>query len=82
MMPFFTTHVSPQAAERVKQKIASLFLSEGVQVREFEQALERHLGFARAVAVNSGTSALHLGLACGGIGPGDEVILPAQTFIA
>lgn len=82
MISFFTTHVSPQAAELVKQTLASTFLSEGARVREFEQALERHLGIARAVALNSGTSALHLGLACGGIGPGDEVILPAQTFIA
>ena len=82
MISFFTTHVSPRAAELVRQTLASTFLSEGAKVREFEQALERRLGIERAVAVNSGTSGLHLGLACGGLGPGDEVILPAQTFIA
>ena len=35
-----------------------------------------------AVAVNSGTSALHLGLLAAGIGPGDEVIVPSFTFAA
>ena len=82
MIPFFITHVAAGAAEQVRQTLAGTFLSEGAKVREFEQALERRLGIERAVALNSGTSALHLGLACGGIGPGDEVILPAQTFIA
>jgi perosamine synthetase len=82
VISFFTTHVSPRAAEQVANVLSSGFLSEGTLVRRFEEELERHLGIARAVALNSGTSALHLGLACGGIGPGDEVILPAQTFIA
>lgn len=82
MIPFFITHVSPRAAELVGKTLASTLLSEGARVREFEQELERMLGFPRAVALNSGTTALHLALVCGGIGPGDEVILPAQTFIA
>jgi perosamine synthetase len=44
--------------------------------------LARVLGLVRPVAVNSGTSALHLALAVADVGPGDEVILPAQTFVA
>lgn len=51
-------------------------------VKEFEAALAGRLGFCNPVAVNSGTSALHLALAVAGVGPGDEVILPAQTFVA
>jgi perosamine synthetase len=51
-------------------------------VREFERALEAQLGLVRPVALNSGTSALHLALALCGIGPGDEVLLPPQTFVA
>src|SRR5262249_43887055 len=48
----------------------------------FEQELATTLGLIRPVAVNSGTSALHLALEVAGVGSGDEVILPAQTFVA
>ena len=51
-------------------------------VAQFESALAGRLGLLNPVALNSGTSALHLALALAGIGPGDEVILPAQTFVA
>jgi perosamine synthetase len=57
-------------------------LSEGRLVKEFEEKLEKELGLKNPIAVNSGTSALHLAIVLAGIGPGDEVILPAQTFIA
>ena len=57
-------------------------LSEGETVKKFEQALEHQFKMRQTVAVNSGTSALHLALILAGVGPGDEVILPAQTFIA
>lgn len=51
-------------------------------VREFEAALSARLGLLHPVAVSSGTAALHLALALSGVGYGDEVILPAQTFVA
>jgi perosamine synthetase len=51
-------------------------------VKRFESALSERLGLRNPVAVNSGTAALHLALALVGVGPGDEVILPAQTFVA
>ncbi len=82
MIPFFITHVSPQAPSLVAETLQGGRLSEGELVRTFEKAVESLVRIQGAVAVNSGTSALHLGLVCGGIGPGDEVILPAQTFIA
>lgn len=82
MIPFFITHVSREATARVAETLNSGLLSEGTLVRRFELELQNKLGLSGAVALNSGTSALHLGLICGGIGPGDEVILPAQTFIA
>jgi perosamine synthetase len=81
-MDFFHTHVSSKASDLVRATLESSFLSEGERVAEFELALERELGLANPVAVNSGTSALHLALVLAGVGPGDEVILPAQTFIA
>ncbi|HWQ15445.1 MAG TPA: DegT/DnrJ/EryC1/StrS family aminotransferase [Roseiflexaceae bacterium] len=52
------------------------------KVQAFEQALARFVGARHALAASSGTAALRLGLAGLGIGPGDEVIVPAVTFIA
>lgn len=54
----------------------------GQQVFEFEQTFARFVGVEHAVGVGSGLDALRLALAALGIGPGDEVILPANTFIA
>jgi len=52
------------------------------QITEFEQKLAEYLGMPDAVATNSCTAALHLALLVCGIGPGDEVIVPATTFVA
>lgn len=81
-MNFFHTHISERAVELAAETLRSGFVSEGQRVREFEEELSRTLGLLRPVAVNSGTSALHLALAVAGVGPGDEVVLPAQTFVA
>ncbi len=51
-------------------------------VAEFEQAFAKLMGVAHAVAVSSGTTSLTGGLAALGVGPGDEVIVPAYTWIA
>ncbi len=57
-------------------------LSLGPAVRRFERAVAEYVGTADAVAVNSGTSGLHLCLAAEGIGPGDEVITTPFSFVA
>jgi len=57
-------------------------LSIGPKVREFEKAMARYAGTAEAVAVNSGTSGLHLCLAASDIGPGHEVITSPFSFVA
>jgi dTDP-4-amino-4,6-dideoxygalactose transaminase len=57
-------------------------LRAGEQVEAFEREFAAHLGVAHAVAVSSGTAALHLAYLCAGIGPGDEVIVPSITFAA
>ncbi|HEY1303109.1 MAG TPA: DegT/DnrJ/EryC1/StrS family aminotransferase [Vicinamibacterales bacterium] len=54
----------------------------GRDVGDFEGAFAKYCGCQHAVGVDSGTSALELALRAYGIGPGDEVILPANTFIA
>jgi len=79
---FFNTHIDPSAFEKVKEVLHSTLLSEGKIVADLERALTKQCGIINPVALNSGTSALHLALITIGIGKGDEVILPAQTFIA
>ena len=54
----------------------------GKYVAEFEEKFSRYCDTKYGVAVNNGTSALHLALAAVGIEPGDEVIIPDMTFIA
>ncbi|PZT74784.1 MULTISPECIES: DegT/DnrJ/EryC1/StrS family aminotransferase [unclassified Streptomyces] len=49
---------------------------------EFEQRIAAFLGVPHAVAVSSGTAALHTALIAAGVGPGDEVIVPSMTFCA
>jgi perosamine synthetase len=81
-MNFFDTHITQKAISNVSNVLASGHLSEGEMVRRFEQALQDRFGMRNVVAVNSGTSALHLALVLAGVGEGDEVILPAQTFVS
>jgi perosamine synthetase len=57
-------------------------LSLGPQLEAFEHATANYVQANHAVAVNSGTSGLHLCIRCFGIGEGDEVIVPSFTFIA
>lgn len=67
------------AFERVYEDTA---FSGGSYVEEFEKAFSDFCNTEFAVGVNNGTSALHLAMLALGIGPGDEVIIPANTFIA
>lgn len=78
----FNTFVHPLAQARVAEVLNTTFLSEGKLVKDFEAKLAVELGMANPAALNSGTSALHLAMAVAGIGPGDEVIMAPQTFIA
>lgn len=57
-------------------------LAQGPRVAAFEQAFARYTGVRHAVALSSGTAALHLALLARGIGAGDEVIVPAFSFAA
>ena len=57
-------------------------LAQGKKVAKFESSFSSTVSGRSSIAVNSGTSALHLGLLALGIGPGDEVIVPTFTFAA
>lgn len=69
--------------EAVDRVLRSGMIAQGPEVAAFEQEFAEVLvGGRTCVAVNSGTSGLHLGLLAAGIGPGDEVIVPSFTFAA
>ena len=79
---FFNTYISQNANKVVADVLSTSFLSEGKVTERFENELCRQFNLKRLIALNSGTSALHLAMDLLGVGVGDEVIIPAQTFIA
>jgi len=74
--------ITEKEIEAVTDVLRGPSLSLGPKLVEFENAFAQYTGRKRAVAVNSGTSALFLCLSALGIGPGDEVITSPFTFIA
>lgn len=75
--------IGEEERKAVDAVLASGQVAQGPQVAAFEEEFGAQLVDGRAcVAVNSGTSGLHLGLLAAGIGPGDEVIVPSFTFAA
>jgi dTDP-4-amino-4,6-dideoxygalactose transaminase len=75
--------IGDEEREAVDRVLRSGMLAQGPEVKAFEEEFSAHFRLDRAcVAVNSGTSGLHLGLLASGVGPGDEVIVPSFTFAA
>jgi dTDP-4-amino-4,6-dideoxygalactose transaminase len=74
--------IGDEERQAVDEVLRSGWLSMGPRTEEFERALAEFLGAAHALAVANGTAALHLAAAALGLGPGDEVIVPALTFVA
>lgn len=74
--------VGAEEAAAVAEVLESGYLTMGAKVAEFEGEIARACEVEHAVAVSSGTAALHLAVLALGIGPGDEVIVPAYTFPA
>lgn len=81
-IPIARPVISEEEADSVKEVLFSGRLAQGAKVEEFEEAFARYVGTKYAVAVNSGTAALHLALLAHAIGKGDEVITTPFTFIA
>ena len=81
-LPYGHQSISEADCSAIRAVLLSDWLTTGPKVKEFEQAFARASGAAEAVAVNSGTAALHAAMHALGIGPGDEVIVPALTFAA
>jgi perosamine synthetase len=81
-IPLSAPDVTEEEIEAVVNVLRTPQLSLGPQLEGFERATADYVKAKHAVAVNSGTSGLHLCIRCLGIGAGDEVILPSFTFIA
>jgi perosamine synthetase len=81
-IPLSAPDISEADIEAVRAVLRTFRLSLGPKLREFEAAVAAYSGVPHAVAVSSGTAALHLSLLALNIRPGDEVIVPSFTFIA
>jgi len=81
-VPLSCPDITDLEVEYVTRVLRSGQLSLGTRVVEFEEKFAAYVGARYAVAVNSGTSALHLAVRALGIGGGDEVITTANTFFA
>ena len=81
-IPFSKPYFSHKEFEALREPIESGWVTQGNEIEKFEKSLSEIYGVEHAIAVNSGTSALHLSLLAHNIGLGDEVICPSYTFIA
>lgn len=87
MAPEFIPSAKPLIGDEervaVDRVLRSEMIAQGPEVAAFEKEFAQQLVAGRTtVAVNSGTSGLHLGLLAAGVGPGDEIIVPSFTFAA
>ena len=82
MLKYSTQAIDEDDRKAVDEVLRGEWLTTGPYVGKFEEALCRFTGAPHAVAVNTGTAALHAAMDAAGIGPGDEVIVPAISFVA
>jgi len=82
VIPIQRPSIGTEELEEIKKVFDTGWLGLGSVVYEFEELVKEYLGAEDVVAVNSGTTALHIALDSIGIGSGDEVIVPSLTFCA
>ena len=81
-IPFHKPHITKKEVDSVIETMQSGWLTMGPKTIQFENNFKKNIGSQYAISVNSATSALHLALNAVGVGIGDEVIIPTNTFIA
>jgi dTDP-4-amino-4,6-dideoxygalactose transaminase len=81
-LPFHKPEITDDDVQSVVETLRSGWLTTGPKVKRFEEDFAKYVGCTHAVAVNSGTAALHLALDAIGIKEGDDVIVPTLTFAA
>jgi perosamine synthetase len=81
-LPFHVPDIADDEIHAVVETLRSGWLTTGAKVRQLEENFASYVGARHAVAVNSGTAALHLALDAVGVRAGDEVLVPTMTFAA
>lgn len=81
-LPYGRQSVVEEDIEAVAEVLRGDWLTTGPGVKRFEEGLAEHTGGTPAVAVTSGTAALHVAYYAAGVGPGDEVVTSPMTFVA
>lgn len=82
MIPYGRQWIGDQDVEAVERALRSDWLTQGPTIAEFEHAIAARVGARHAVAVSSGTAALHLAALAAGVGPGDVLWSSPITFVA
>jgi perosamine synthetase len=82
-IPNAVPHLAGNEWKYVKECLDTNWVSSaGPFVDRFEREIAQHVGVPHAVATVNGTAAIHVALLASGVGPGDEVLVPAFTFVA
>lgn len=82
MIPYGKHHIDEEDIQAVVGVLRSGTLTQGPAIESFEQAIADYVGVKYAVAVSSGTAALHLSALAAGVGPGTSLITSPITFVA
>jgi dTDP-4-amino-4,6-dideoxygalactose transaminase len=82
LIPLFDVQLEQHHLDAVADTLRSGWLTMGPRTQEFERVFAEHLDCKHAIALANCTAALHLAYLAAGVGPGDEVIVPAITFVA
>ena len=81
-IPFHRPAIGENEIRAVVDTLRSGWITTGPRAKEFEERFAAYVGAPHAVAVNSGTAAIHLGLLAAGLGPGDAILTSPLTFPA
>lgn len=81
-IPFSPPDMSEAEAKLASEAILSGWITTGPKTKEFEKKIAEYVGTAKAVCLNSATAAMEMALRLIGVGPEDEVIVPAYTYTA
>lgn len=81
-IPLASPDIRETDIEEMVRVVRTGMLVQGKEVAAFEDAIQQFLGVGHAICVTNGTATLHLSLLALGIGPGDEVIVPAFSYMA
>ncbi|MFX1502971.1 MAG: UDP-4-amino-4,6-dideoxy-N-acetyl-beta-L-altrosamine transaminase [Promethearchaeota archaeon] len=81
-LPYGTQWLNEKEINEVIDTLKSVWITTGPKMERFENKFREYIGSKYAVAVNSGTAALHISTSCININPGDEVITTPLTFVA